>query len=428
MRFLYNLFVQLYSAGISVAALWNRKAAQWQQGRTHLFDELAQTFQVENKSFSKPHTLVWVHSASAGEFEQAKPVIEALKKSYPDCKILATFFSPSGLPAGKKFALADFVTYLPLDTEANANRFVELLLPQLVVFIKYDFWYHHLKAVHDRGIPLLLVSAIFRREQSFFKSYGGFYRNMLHLFTQLFVQDETSHELLKKFGINHCIVAGDTRFDRVLTIAQQLQPVPYLDTFCVGKKVVVAGSTWPDDETFLQAAVAKMGGTKLVIAPHEITAAHLNHLQQLFQNAIRYSQVTAATESERQQLLQAPVLIIDSVGLLSRLYQYSTVAYVGGGFTKSGIHNTLEAAVFGKPVLIGPNYKKFREAKGLLRAGGAYSYSTERALENRLRKWLTNVAEQEAAGNAAADYVRAESGATEKIMQYIQEKRLLTNL
>lgn len=419
MGFLYILFIQCYHAGISIAALWNKKAAQWKAGRKNLWHDLEQTF-------SKPHTVIWIHAASAGEFEQAKPVIEALKKTFPQYKILVTFFSPSGYPAGKKFVLADFVFYLPLDTKNNAEKFVRLVQPKLVVFVKYDFWYHHLKAVHDRHIPLLIVSAIFRKNQVFFKWYGTFYLRLLHFFTHLFVQDETSYGLLKKFGVARCTVAGDTRFDRVLTIAESFQPVPFLAEFTQGKKVVVAGSTWPDDEQMLYGLLKKFGGLKLVIAPHEITETHLKNLTQLFQNPILYSSLKeAAPEQMHGKLANANVLLIDNVGMLSRLYHYATITYVGGGFAR-GIHNTLEAAVFGKPVLFGPNYQKFREARELLACGAAFTNATEEELSTALEALLGDETVLERSSMAAASYVRNNSGATETILNYIQENRLLT--
>jgi 3-deoxy-D-manno-octulosonic-acid transferase len=421
LQLLYNLFIRLYAMGISVVALRNKKAAQWRGGRNTLWTDL-------DKTFSKPHTVIWIHSASAGEFEQAKPLIEAFKKHFPQYKILVTFFSPSGYPAGKKFALADFVFYLPLDTAANAARFVRTVQPKLVVFVKYDFWYHHLKAVHDRRIPLLLASALFRKDQFFFKSYGGFYRRMLSFFTHLFVQDKTSYELLKKFGITHSTAAGDTRFDRVRTIAENFTEVPYIKEFVGNSRVIVAGSTWPDDEKMLHGILKNLDGVKLVIAPHEIDAAHVNIVAQLFQKSIRYStlkemdQATAFT-----RLHETEVLIIDNVGMLSRLYQYATVAYVGGGFNKSGIHNTLEAAVFGKPVLFGPNFQKFREARALIECGGAFSYNTEQELETILSRLLADEQALKQSSAAAAAYVHQNGGATETIIRFIQENRLLTN-
>ena len=428
-RLLYNLFIRLYAVGISVAAVRNGKAAQWRSGRTALWTDLDATLrQAQDKPFSKPHAVIWIHCASAGEFEQAKPLIEAFKENFPRYKILVTFFSPSGYPAGKKFALADYVFYLPLDTKRNAERFVRTVQPKLAVFVKYDFWYHHLKTVHEQKIPLLLASALFRENQLFFKPYGGFYRRMLRFFNQLFVQDEASHGLLKKFGITNCTVAGDTRFDRVQTIAGRFEPVPFLEEFTTGKMVMVAGSTWPDDEKMLHAVLKNREGVKLVIAPHEVDAAHVNSLSQLFQKSIRYSSLREMNAKEAViRLNEADVLIIDNVGMLSRLYKYATVAYVGGGFNKSGIHNTLEAAVFGNPVLFGPNYNKFREARALIACGGAFSYSTEPELENTLHPLLADEQLLKQSSEAAAAYVQRNVGATEILIRFIQENRLLTN-
>jgi 3-deoxy-D-manno-octulosonic-acid transferase len=417
---LYALFIQFYYYGISIAAIWNKKAAQWKQGRKHLLTELEQTF-------SKPHAVIWIHAASAGEFEQAKPVMEALKQAHPQYKILVTFFSPSGYPGGKKFALADYVFYLPLDTKKNAERFVDIVQPKLVVFVKYDFWYHHLKAVHNHNVPLLLISAIFRKDQAFFKRHGRFYLGMLRLFTHLFVQDETSYGLLKKFGINHCSVAGDTRFDRVLTIAKNVQPVPFVEEFVGGKKTIVAGSTWPDDERMLYGVLKKFAGIKAVMAPHEVDETHIKSVAQLFQKPILYSSLKRLSPHEKmERLQQADVLIIDNVGMLSRLYNYATIAYIGGGFTR-GIHNTLEAAVFGKPVLFGPNYQKFREARELIATGGAFSYNTEEELIALIENLLSDEKALKQTSSAAAGYVRRNGGATETLLRYIQENRLLTN-
>lgn len=420
LRFLYNLFIQSYYSGIAIAALWNKKAAQWRSGRKNLWAELELTF-------SKPHAVVWIHVASAGEFEQAKPVIEALKKADPQYKILITVFSPSGYPAAKKFTLADYVFYLPLDTHKNAERFITVVQPKLVVFVKYEFWYHHLKAVCDRNIPLLLISAIFRKEQMFFKWYGRFYLAMLHLFTHLFVQDETSYGLLKKFGIDTCTTVGDTRFDRVVTIAQNFHPVPFLKEFTGVEKTIIAGSTWPDDERMLHGVLKKFSDIKLVIAPHEVDETHIKNVAQLFQNSILYSSLKTQEHEQIKKLGEADVLIIDNVGMLSRLYNYATITYIGGGFNKSGIHNTLEAAVFGKPVTFGPNYQKFREAQALIIAGGAYSYNTEEELEKLISTFFSDKEALSRSSQAAADYVQKNSGATVKIMHYIQENRLLTS-
>jgi 3-deoxy-D-manno-octulosonic-acid transferase len=425
--FLYNLFILLFQLGVRIASIWNGKAKQWRDGRRKLFTEL-------EASFPLKQPLIWVHTASAGEFEQAKPVIEAMKNQHPNLKILVTFFSPSGNSVGKKWPLADYVTYLPIDTKVNAERFLQLVQPQLVVFVKYDFWYHHLKAVHQRGIPLILISAIFRKNQAFFKWYSGFYLKMLHFFNHLFVQDAASVDLLQQHGITNSSVAGDTRFDRVAAIAQKFTPITFLNSFVGNRKVLVAGSTWPDDERMLAQACNNFTDLKLIIAPHEINKEHIQAIEQLFPNSVKYSELQAATanQTEAQQrvlkkLENTPVLIIDNIGMLSRLYHYATVTYIGGGFTKSGIHNTLEAAVYGKPVLFGPNYQKFREAKELITCGGAFSYTSEEQLRQLIKELMEEETQYKKASEEAFNYVQANKGATEKIMGYIQENRLLTS-
>lgn len=413
--FFYNIFIRLYALAIAIASLWNNKAAQWKKGRQNLWQALEQTF-------SKPHALVWIHAASAGEFEQAKPVIEALKKQYPQHKILVSFFSPSGYPAGKKFKVADYVFYLPLDTKENAERFIDITKPQLVIFIKYDFWYHYLKTVHDKKIPLLLVSAIFRKEQTFFKAHGAFYKSMLHFFTQLFVQDEASATLLKEHEIAHVTVAGDTRFDRVLRIANAAEAVPLIEQFTEGRPTLIAGSTWPADEALLHGVLKKFDSLNIIIAPHEVNAAHITQLKKLFQNPMLFSQLLNGANAGG-----ARVLVIDSMGLLSRIYRYATITYIGGGFGR-GIHNTLEAAVWGKPVLFGPNYQKFREARQLIESGAAFSINNETELIEKMGQLLSDAKLLEHSSIAAGNYIKANAGATQKIMDYIQEKRLLTNL
>lgn len=441
MIYLYKSFVFLYYLGVKLAAAGNKKARNWIEGRNHLFQHLS-----ENLS-SAP--VIWVHAASAGEFEQAKPIIETLKKIYPHYQVLVTFFSPSGYNIAKKYTYANYVTYLPLDTEQNANQFINLVNPKLVVFAKYDFWYFHLKALYQKGIPLLLISSIFRPDQLFFKPYGSFYKKMLHFFTHLFVQDATSAQLLKQHGIQHCSIAGDTRFDRVAAITNTFKEVDYIKAFVGEGNVIVAGSTWEADEQLLATYINnKANNFKLIVAPHEISVSNVVRLQATFSKPFLYSQCKIAyevapfvnnTKSQQQQtenknlpqLLQefkeAQVLIIDNIGMLSRLYYYATICYIGGGFTKSGIHNTLEAAVYGKPVVFGPNYKKFREAKELIEQGGAFSVNTENELAAILHQLFTHTTQYQQASKASAAYVQKNRGATDAIINYIQAKRLLTN-
>lgn len=363
-----------------------------------------------------------MHCASAGEFEQGKPVAEALKAQHPSYKLLVSFFSPSGYAAAQNYAAADHICYLPLDTRKNAQRFIKTVKPQLAVFVKYEFWYHHLSAAAFHHVPLLLVSGVFRKDQIFFAAYGGFFRRMLFLFRYIFVQDKASLALLQRHGLTACGLGGDTRFDRVAELNRQSETVPLIDDFIQNKKAVVAGSTWEGDENRLQQFVQSNPDVKLILAPHEVNERHLQNLQRLFPNAVRYSLLQKV-----KQRPDAQVLIIDCVGLLSRLYQHAAVAYVGGGFTNDGIHNILEAAVWGKPVLFGPNYKKYREAFELIAAGGGFSVADGTALNNLAGTLIKNQAYRQEVGAKAKAYVAAHTGATQNVLDYVQEKRLLTN-
>jgi 3-deoxy-D-manno-octulosonic-acid transferase len=413
--FLYNIFIQLYKIAIEIAAIGNKKASAWIQGRKNLFENLIR--QIDNQN-----SYIWIHSASAGEFEQAKPVIDGLKTKYPDHKILVTFFSPSGYEAGKKFKKADIISYLPLDTAKSAKNFIQLVKPKLVVFVKYDYWYHHLKMISKNQIPLILISSIFREEQPFFKFYGSLHIKMLHFFTRIFVQDSRSLDLLKRINISHASISGDTRFDRVNDITKQQISLPLIDQFINNKKTIVAGSTWPEDEQLLSEIMRDNNHDfKLILAPHEITSHHIKSILSNFTNALKYSQ------ANEKDVSSYSTLIIDSVGILSQLYKYGTITYIGGGFNKSGIHNTLEAAVWGKPVLFGPNYQKFKEARDLINLNAACSVSTPSDLKNEIISLMENENKLTETGKAASDYIQSNKGATNVIIDYIQENRLLTN-
>jgi 3-deoxy-D-manno-octulosonic-acid transferase len=435
--FIYNLFIELYGFAIRLAAFRNKKAKQWIDGRKDLFDELRTKIGPDDK-------VIWVHCASAGELEQGKPVIEALKKTYPVFRILVSFFSPSGYAAGKKYDQADIITYLPLDTRQNAKQFISIVNPKLVIFVKYEYWYHHLSTAAFHHIPVLLVSSIFRKDQVFFKWYGKFFRQLLFLFRQIFVQDEESMLRLKGLGVEHVRIGGDTRFDRVHKIVAAFSPIEAIESFAAQEKIIVAGSTWPEDEQLLS-ELAKTAEAKLIIAPHEINEAHLSLIKKNFPGCFFYSEVSNSlykkaelktsvwnsideqqTFDIQKKLTGAKVLVIDRYGMLSKLYHYATITYVGGGFNKSGIHNTLEAAVYGKPVLFGPNYHKFREARELVDRGAAFSIQTSADLQKQMHHLLNNPDDLKTSGRAASNYVEVNTGATEKILGYIQEKRLLT--
>lgn len=401
-----------------VASLFHPKAAKWVSGRRGIFEKM-------EAAIPRGADIIWVHCASLGEFEQGRPVIESLKFQYPGYRVLLTFFSPSGYEVQQHYKGADWVFYLPMDGPRNARRFLEIVQPSLVIFVKYEFWYYYLKKIKYRNIPLLLISALFRRDMSFFRWYGGLQRKILSRFDHLFVQNESSLLLMQEIGLGDISrISGDTRFDRVAAIAGQWIPVPGLDGFARQSRLIVAGSTWPDDEELLRSALSHLpgGDYKLVLAPHEISPRHLAGLEALFPGAIRYSEL-----QKGGAVADAPCLIIDNIGILSRLYKYAWCTYIGGGLRKSGIHNVLEAAVYGKPVFFGPRYTKYSEAVELVAARGAGPVADGKELAG----WLTQLSGDTAAwqqmADAAGNYVATHTGALARIMDYIQEKRLLTS-
>jgi 3-deoxy-D-manno-octulosonic-acid transferase len=363
-----------------------------------------------------------MHCASLGEFEQGRPLLEEIRRAYPSYRIVVTFFSPSGYEIRKNYSGADAVLYLPMDGKHPAAKFIDTIQPSLVLWIKYEYWYHYLAELKKRDIPVLLISGIFRESQPFFKSYGGIWKEMLHAFRHLFVQNAASLELLQREGLAAAAtVSGDTRFDRVIAIAERAEEVPLARHFCGNNKVVVAGSTWIEDEMELVHYVHAHPEIKFIIAPHEVDKENLADVKKEFKNAIFYS----ALQGDEKLPARINVLIIDNIGMLSRLYRYADVTYVGGGFNKSGIHNVLEAAVYGKPVLFGPVYKKFAEARGLVAGGGAFSIDNAPALERLLNELFNEEDKLARSSSAAKDYVYRHRGATGKIMHYIAENRLL---
>jgi 3-deoxy-D-manno-octulosonic-acid transferase len=420
-KFLYNLFLLLYSVGIRVAAIANPKARKWILGRRNIFADINSKLKTQN---SKP---IWMHCASLGEFEQGRPLLEALKNTNPEQKIVLTFFSPSGYEVMKDYKGVDFVFYLPMDSLINAKRFLDAVNPSLVLWVKYEYWYYYLSALKQRSIPTLLVSGIFRKNQPFFKWFGEIWRQMLQSFTHFFVQNNESKELLATLGFTENVsLNGDTRFDRVLEIAENFTAVPHIEAFCGNDTVIVAGSTWEEDEIELLHFVNVHKNVKFIIAPHEIDKANLKDVKEEFPRSIFYSELNSGRLTTDDE--QPNILIIDNIGMLSRLYKYATVAYVGGGYGADGIHNVLEAAVYGKPVIFGPVYEKFDEAIGLVEAGGAISIDGGPVkLETIFNRLLNDEAERNERGAAAKKFVHENAGASKKIIQFIQEKRLLTN-
>ncbi len=433
-NFLYNIFLKLFAIVFRIAALFNNKARLGVKGRKNSWSK------IRSISVKPNQKLVWMHCASLGEFEQGRPVLESLKQQYPDIVIALTFFSASGYEVMKNYQGADYIFYLPMDSSLNAKKIVSALNPALVLWVKYEFWHYYLHELKRRNIPVLLVSGIFWESFAFFKWYGGIWRRMLECFTHLFIQNESSKDLLATIGIHeHITVSGDTRFDRVLEIAQKFEPIPFIEEFCGNSKVLVAGSTWEDDEAELTHYVNSNPTIKFIIAPHEIDAENLKDVRKEFTNALFYSELLSEKgqpanksieikDSEQTiEKISPNVLIIDNVGMLSRLYHYADIAYVGGAFGAGGVHNVLEAAVYGKPVFYGPVFERYTEAIELVDCGGAITIQNALELESKLDELWNDKNLLLEKGRAAKNYVYSNSGATNKIVQLIQEKRLLTN-
>jgi 3-deoxy-D-manno-octulosonic-acid transferase len=381
----------------------NTKAKLWLKGRKNIFDRITSILKPSEKR-------IWVHASSLGEFEQGRPVIEKLKELRPDYKIVLTFFSPSGYEIRKDYKGADYIFYLPLDTRENAARFIDLVKPEKVIFIKYEFWYNYLTAIKYRRIPLYLVSANFRKEQHFFKWYGGWFRELLYNFEHIFVQNERSANLLKSININCITIAGDTRFDRVYSIATSSRELPEVKNFVGSTFCLIAGSTWePDEELLIKYLNETSHPVKMIIAPHEIKEAAIEGMiGKLNKKTVRYSQL--------KNTGNADVLIIDNIGMLSSLYRYGKVAYIGGGFGK-GIHNILEAATFGLPVIFGPNYHKFQEAVNLSKAGGAFPIIDYPVLKSTLDDLIEDTAKNNYCSEISRKFVENNLGATNIILE-----------
>jgi len=429
-KLLYNLFLFLYSCGIRLASLWNPKAKKWIKGRRHIFDTINAQLPTSNVQ------VVWMHCASLGEFEQGRPLLEDLRKLKGNLKIVLTFFSPSGYEVMKDYPGADCVFYLPMDSKKNARKFLDAINPVLVLWVKYEYWFYYLNEIKQRNIPAILISGIFRSEQPFFKWYGNFWKKILECFSHFFVQNEESKQLLENIGFSQNItINGDTRFDRVLQIAENFTPVAGIEKFCGNHPVIVAGSTWEEDEIELLHFVNVHKHIQFIIAPHEIDTVNLKDVKDEFPNSMYYSDWLQSQETEKLHAatsvdpMPVPhVLIIDNIGTLSRLYRYATLAYVGGGYGADGVHNVLEAAVYGKPVVFGPVYEKFDEAIGLVNSGGGLSIDGGPVkLENVINRLLANEQERKTRGESAREFVYQNAGASKKIVAYIQEKRLLTS-
>ena len=411
---LYRLFLLFYPILAKLISPFNEKAKYWVEGQKKVWDEIS----ILTSQIKGP--IIWVHCASYGEFEQGFPIITGLKKTYPTHQIWVTFFSPSGYLHRKNHPEVDFVSYLPLDSPSAATKWMEMVQPKCIVFIKYEFWYYYLKLAALHKIPTFLAAAIFRPDQIFFKFYGGFYRSMLQLFTGILVQDVHSKNLIAPLlKDTHLHVSGDTRFDRVLDIASAKNSIDWLSKLADGK-IIVAGSTWEDDHKIIGSVSEKcdqLEQCNWIIVPHNVDVASIKSCRSFFKNSICLSEWLALSNSMEKPM----VLIVDQIGLLSQLYQYAHIAYIGGGFTKDGIHNVLEAAVFGKPVVWGPNDSKYQEAIGLRNAGGGIQIKDASTLNGTIHKLLSNANFYNAAGDAALKYVQEHAGATQKTIDCIKQ-------
>ena len=405
---MYNLIIYLYLFGVAVCSLFNKKVRMMWRGERAALGLLRE--KVEDGA-----QYVWFHAASLGEFEQGRPLMEQLRRDHPEYKILLTFFSPSGYEVRKNYEGADIICYLPLDTVRNARRFLRAIRPVMAFFIKYEFWYNYLHILSHRNVPVYSVSSIFRPGQIFFRWYGRQYGRVLKCFTHFFVQNETSRQLLHdELGIDNVTVSGDTRFDRVLQICSAAKQLPLVEAFKKDYKVFVAGSSWPPDEDIFIRYFNEHRDWRLVIAPHVIDEDHLQQIvSKLDRKVVRYTQAT------EQEAAEAECLIIDCFGLLSSIYRYGEVAYVGGGFGV-GIHNVLEAAVWSVPVIFGPNNERFQEAQGLLAGGGGFQIDDYASFCQLMDRFDQDAAYREAAGGKAGAYVSQNAGATATILQNVE--------
>ncbi len=418
---MYNLLIYLYLLGVAIYSRFNDKARKMWRGEREAFKILREKVDPNAK-------YVWFHAASLGEFEQGRPLMELLRRDYPEYKILLTFFSPSGYEVRKNYEGADIICYLPLDTITSARRFLRTIRPVMAFFIKYEFWYNYLHILKHRGVPVYSVSSIFRPEQIFFKWYGRQYGRVLNCFTQFFVQNEQSRGLLAKIGITNVTVTGDTRFDRVLQIKEQAKQLPIVEQF-VGDapKVFVAGSSWPPDEDIFIKYFSEHPEWKLIIAPHVIGEDHLQQIMSKLgdRKVVRYTEAKPASHEGDASVATsgavagASALIVDCFGLLSSIYRYATVCYVGGGFGVS-IHNTVEAAVWGRPVVFGPENRKFQEAQELKQCGGGLEISGYDDFARIMDRFAADADYLLEAGRAAGDYVKGKAGATAKILAAAQ--------
>ena len=421
MLFLYNLVLILASQIVKILALFSPKIKLFVDGRKDVFTTLASKINSEDKS-------IWFHAASLGEFEQGLPVMEKIKQEFPNHKIIVTFFSPSGYEVKKNNTVADVTVYLPLDTKANAKQFLQLIHPEIVFFIKYEFWPNYLDELRKLKTPTYLISGIFRENQAFFKWYGGFYRNALKTFEYFFVQNESSKNLLHSIGFQNVKISGDTRFDRVISILERDNSLDFIEQFKNNQITIVIGSSWPKDESLLVNFINQTSeNVKFIIAPHNIKAEQISNLKfQITKKSILFSEYKneISPDSRNNKWSEYQVFIIDTVGILTKIYSYADIAYVGGGFGNPGVHNILEPATFGIPIVVGPNFSHFAEAKALVNMEGCISITTQNELDDTFNNLITNEDVRHEKGHVCETFVQLNIGATDVILRHILNENL----
>jgi len=409
MNIIYNLFIYLYGLGIRIASKFNEKAKLWIDGRENWKQKIKENIQFDDK-------VIWIHCSSLGEFEQGRPVIEKLKKEFTTHKIALSFFSPSGYEIQKNYPGADYIFYLPLDTKANAKALVKALNPEILILVKYEYWFNLLRRLEKRKVPVIVISAIIRENNIFFKPVGSWFRRRIARINHFFVQNEDSKSLLAAIRVNQVTVAGDTRYDRVKEISHSDVHLPFIENFKNNQKLIVAGSTWIDDEDIL---VNYINGNlpqdwKIIFAPHKINAKDIQKLKE------KIKLPTAIySESQNQDLSQFQVLILDTIGILTKVYAYATISYVGGGYTKTGVHNTLEPAVYGVPIVFGPTYNLYLEAIELIQIGAAQSFRNQFEFDEIFKELISNDENRNSRGKIAADYIQNKPNSTQIIVSYL---------
>ena len=416
MLFIYNLIVVLADFILKIVALFNNKIRLFVDGRKPVFKILSNKIKAYDKT-------IWFHAASLGEYEQGLPVMERMKSRFPNHLIVLTFFSPSGYEVRKNNNIANVTVYLPLDTQSNVNQFLKLVRPDMVFFIKYEYWPNYLNALQNKEIPTYLISGIFREKQVFFKWYGGFYRKALDAFEHFFVQNSGSKELLLKLGKTNVTVSGDTRFDRVTEILKQNNELDFIEEFKNNTLTVVIGSSWPKDEALLVNYIKTANNVKFIIAPHNINKDQIANLQnQISKKTVLFSSLNLK-DVGASKLTDYDVFIIDTIGILTKIYSYADIVYVGGGFGNPGVHNILEPAIYGVPIVIGPNYSHFAEATALVKMEGCISIANQEDLNEALDKLIQNAAVRYEKGHICSTFVEMNKNASETIMNYIIQKK-----